>query len=86
MKVTVPEIYSLFFKKVSEYFDLTMEEVAKMFHEGGILVFDRYSIMDFYRETWPEYSNSKHETMIEEDLKEGRHLKQISSDIFIWVD
>tara|TARA_R100000664_G_scaffold34220_1_gene55224 strand:+ start:7750 stop:8010 length:261 start_codon:yes stop_codon:yes gene_type:complete len=86
MKVTPQDVKQEFFKKVATAFDISIFAAKKYFNEGSVLVFDRYSIMDFYRETWPEYSNSKHETMIEEDLKEGRHLKQISSDIFIWVD
>ena len=57
-----------------------------MFNEGGILIFDRYSLIEFYKETWPEYGIDKHEMLILQDLKEGRHLKQITSNIFAWID
>ena len=86
MKITPQDIKQEFFKKVSTTFHMSKFAAEKYFNEGTVLVFDRYSLMEFYHETWPEYSRTKHETMIEEDLQDGRHLRQISSNVFVWLD
>tara|TARA_R100000654_G_scaffold66145_2_gene94234 strand:+ start:918 stop:1187 length:270 start_codon:yes stop_codon:yes gene_type:complete len=74
-----------FIHLVSQKYDLSIDELNIMWVEGCILVFDRYSLVDFYVETWPEYKLSKIFKLIKDDLKDGFHLQQITNNLYTWI-
>ena len=67
-----------FFSKISDAIKIPTKEVENLFQEGSILVFDRYSLMCFYHETWPEYSSDKHKKLIVKDLKETYSIASVT--------
>ena len=79
------ETMETFYNEISLSYNLPITSVKRLWKGGDILVFDRYSLLQFYVETWPEYSISKLKKIIEKDLKEGQSLKQISNNIFTYI-
>tara|TARA_R100000655_G_C2900546_1_gene178766 strand:- start:178 stop:447 length:270 start_codon:yes stop_codon:yes gene_type:complete len=74
-----------FIHLVSQKYDLLIDESKIMWEEGSILVFDRYSLVEFYVETWPEYESTKIFKLIKDDLKDGFHLQQITNNLYTWI-
>ena len=81
----ITNLLDSFIHLVSQKYDLSIDELNIMWVEGCILVFDRYSLVDFYVETWPEYKLSKIFKLIKDDLKDGFHLQQITNNLYTWI-
>jgi hypothetical protein len=85
MKQAITNSEHSFVLLVSKKYNLSINESHRMWKQGSILVFDRYSLVEFYVEAWPEYESSKIFELINDDLNDGFHLQQITDNIYTWI-